>query len=107
LAEAQELLSEDCDTELALYLIGAHHGFGRPFPPLWDDSKATTKQTGLPVRDVHRIGCFGSGWAERYARLTRMYGWWGLAFLETILRRADCVVSREERERSAKENARG
>ena len=51
----------------------------------------------LIVQDAHRIGQLGSGWADRYAALTRKYGWWGIAFLEAILRRADCVVSSQER----------
>ena len=90
-----------CDEDLALYLIGTHHGYGRPFPPIWDDhGNSITAEFGgrrLIVQDAHRIGQLGSGWADRYAALTRKYGWWGIAFLEAILRRADCVVSSQER----------
>jgi CRISPR-associated endonuclease/helicase Cas3 len=104
LAEQWGSWCKDCDVELALYLIGTHHGYGRPFPPVWEDKGYTIRVEvegrGLAVQDVHRIGRLGSGWPDRYSALTRRYGWWGLAYLETILRRADCVVSREEEARS-------
>ena len=99
LAEAFGEWPEGCDRELALYLIGTHHGHGRPFPPVWEDSEEISAAIGgrqVTVRNVADIGTIDSGWADRYWSLTRKYGWWGLAYLEAILRRADCVESREE-----------
>jgi CRISPR-associated endonuclease/helicase Cas3 len=89
------------DVELALYLIGTHHGYGRPFPPVWDDHdqkvRAQIGERQLEVCNVHTVARIGSGWVDRYWALTRKYGWWGLAYLEATLRRADCVQSRAER----------
>lgn len=91
--------------DLVLYLIGTHHGHGRPFAPIWDEDPefvvdcngAGLKATG---KDVQALGWLGSGWVDRFWRLNRTYGHWGLAYLEAILRRADCVQSREEQENS-------
>jgi CRISPR-associated endonuclease/helicase Cas3 len=107
LAEEYGEWAECCDRELALYLIGSHHGHGRPFPPVWrDDGYTIRAEIGgrqVAVKDVHRIGHLTSPWADRYAALSRKYGWWGLAYLETMLRRADCVRSREEERGTANE----
>jgi CRISPR-associated endonuclease/helicase Cas3 len=104
LAEALSVWPNGCDSELALYLIGTHHGFGRPFAPVWLDEdyevRARIDGREIAVRGVHRVAGLDSGWTERYWALTRKYGWWGLAYLEAIVRRADCVRSREEQEMS-------
>jgi CRISPR-associated endonuclease/helicase Cas3 len=93
---------EEVDAELALYLIGTHHGYGRPFPPVWHDEgkkiRAGVEGRTLEAKDVHRVAHIDSDWVDRYWALTRKFGWWGLPYLEAILRRADCVQSREEQE---------
>lgn len=105
LAEQYGEWPEGCDPELALYLIGSHHGHGRPFPPIWNDEgytiRAEIEGRQLAVENVHRVGHLDSSWADRYAAMSRKYGWWGLAYLETMLRRADCVRSREEEQEVA------
>jgi CRISPR-associated endonuclease/helicase Cas3 len=93
LAKAATDWAHGCDRELVLYLIGSHHGYGRAMAPFWPEPN------GGP-----QVAALDSGWADRYWSLIRRYGWWGLAYLEAILRRADCVRSREE-EREAARNA--
>ena len=103
IAAARSSWAEDCDRELALYLIGTHHGYGRPFPPVWSDDeryqvRARIDGETVTATRVHELASLDSGWVDRFWALTRQYGWWGLAHLEAILRRADCVRSREEQE---------
>lgn len=105
--------------DLVLHLIASHHGHARPLAPVViDDSPRPlpgfdleTNGTGdgrlvLPATDAsgraawdkppaHRLD---SGICDRFWTLTRRYGWWGLAYLEAILRLADRAVSREEQE---------
>jgi CRISPR-associated endonuclease/helicase Cas3 len=103
LAEAGACWPEDCDPELILHLIGTHHGYGRALPPVWPDNdyevRARVEGRDVAVRGAHRVAQLDSAWTDRYWAMTRKYGWWGLAYLEAILRRADCVQSREEQEK--------
>jgi len=93
---------EGCDPELILHLIGTHHGYGRALAPIWPDEdyevRAKVYGKEVAVSGVHRLAHLKSGWTDRYWAMTRKYGWWGLAYLEAIVRRADCVRSREEEE---------
>jgi CRISPR-associated endonuclease/helicase Cas3 len=96
---------EECDRELVLHLIGTHHGQGRPLVPFWHDAEdpeihAPLDGGEITVHGAHRLARLDSGWVDRFWTLNHTYGWWGLAFLEAILRRADCVVSRQEQEQA-------
>jgi CRISPR-associated endonuclease/helicase Cas3 len=89
------------DRDLVLHLIAAHHGYGRPFAPVvLDDEPPEVLYQGIAlttaerlVRPPHRLD---SGIADRFWTLTRRYGWWGLAYLEALLRLADQQASAEE-----------
>lgn len=93
---------------LALHLIASHHGYGRPFAPVIDDEApppVSTRRLGEPVVEVspdvrreHPAHRLDSGIAERFWQLLRQHGWWGLAYLETLLRLADQQASEAEAE---------
>ncbi len=98
--------------DLLLHLIAAHHGHARPFAPVVLDEEPPTVE--LPFADLsatitgeerrshppHRLD---SGIAERFWKLTRRFGWWGLAYLEAILRLADQQASAKEDRESYRE----
>lgn len=68
---------------LVRYLIGSHHGRGKPWLParpdvaLWREAQ-------------------GAEWPTLHQDMVRIYGWWGLAYLEALLRLADWARSVEE-----------
>jgi CRISPR-associated endonuclease/helicase Cas3 len=87
------------DADLILHLIASHHGHARPFAPVSADTTlpgvsghlgngqvdlGATQRASLAAS--HRID---SGISDRFWRMTRRYGWWGLAYLEAIVRLAD------------------
>jgi CRISPR-associated endonuclease/helicase Cas3 len=87
--------------ELILHLIAAHHGNARPFAPLvLDGDPPDVAVKGVALAGAVRSECpphrLDSGIAERFWTLTRRYGWWGLAYLEAILRLADQQASADE-----------
>ncbi len=95
--------------DLALHLIAAHHGHARPFAPVIDDPDplplSTHSLPGAPAisisgneRKDHPAHRLDSGVPDRFWRLLRQHGPWGLAFLETILRLADQQASEAEAE---------
>ena len=87
------------DTDLFLHLVASHHGHARPFAPVVPDPEPPAisgrhDDVGITMSAAERAESvaphrLGSGVTDRFWRLTRQYGWWGLAYLEAILRLAD------------------
>ncbi len=71
--------------QLVLHLIAVHHGFGRPHFP--SDYVFDPEPKGVNVEHL------ATEVPQRFARLQRKYGRWGLAYLESILRAADWAAS--------------
>lgn len=91
------LLNEANDKDLALYLIGVHHGRGRPFMPSIEDSgcyiRLQFEDEKIIFEGKHNLEKLDSGWPELFWSLNRRYGYWGLAYLETLVRLADHRLS--------------
>ena len=108
MAQAHPRFANAHDPALVLWLIGSHHGLGRPFFAFLD-----------PAPDQHLPGCLGvenwrlragepgpqslafdfrgADWPSLFEDLKQRYGIWKLAHLEAILRLADHRASEEER----------
>lgn len=87
--------------ELIKFLIGTHHGHGRPFPPVLSDPtpvEVVLEHDGKRITTTsdHRLYRLNSGWADLFWRMVRRYGWWGIAYLEALLITADRSVSARE-----------
>ena len=87
---------------LALHLIATHHGYARPFASFVEDD--TPPDVDLPVKEQHIVltgaerarhptHALDYGLAERFWQMNRRHGWWGMAFLESVLRLADQTAS--------------
>jgi len=85
--EVQSLPDELRD--LALHLIAAHHGHARPLIATRGCDDAPPSVLEERAREV----------ALRYARLQQLWGPWGLAWWEALLRAADAQASRANDER--------
>jgi len=98
--------SDSMDCELALWLIGTHHGWGRPFFPHEDDCGDSAREIrgpngetiSLPAAPGPQRSDFewdGLDWPALFDRLHNRYGRWDLARLEAFLRLADHRASEE------------
>lgn len=71
--------------DVVLHLIAVHHGFGRPHfsaDYVFDPEPKGVKVEQLAIEIP-----------QRFARMQRKYGRWGLAYLESLLRAADYAAS--------------
>jgi CRISPR-associated endonuclease/helicase Cas3 len=71
--------------DLVLHIVAAHHGRGRPHFP--------REESFDPDGDRVSVAAMVAEVPRRFARLQRVYGRWGLAYLESLLRAADWAAS--------------
>lgn len=110
MAQAHPRFSEAHDPALVLWLIGTHHGFGRPFFDFADPHEIDEGQEGLfacldvdhwrlaprPGPQSMAFNLDGADWAAMYEELKQRYGVWRLAHFEAVLRLADHRASESE-----------
>lgn len=82
------------EADLVKHLIATHHGHGRPFAPASNDTAPvsvsfTYDGQRLTASSATGLDAVDSGGADRFWRLIRRFGWWGLPYLEALLRLAD------------------
>ncbi|MGL6195584.1 MAG: type I-G CRISPR-associated helicase/endonuclease Cas3g [Thermoguttaceae bacterium] len=69
--------------DLILHVIAAHHGWSRPHFLCHLDAGAKNTDFADEIYEQKLI----------FATLQKRFGWWGLAWLESLLRRADGIAS--------------
>ena len=99
-----EVLAGAHDPDLVLHLVGTHHGQARPLPPIKEDpdpQDLVFDHEGLSVEANTDLvdSSLALEMADRFWRLVERYGYYGLAWLEAILRLADHQQSAEEAKR--------
>lgn len=105
-AEAHPRFGFANDPDLILWLIGTHHGHGRPFFPAPESEwpregecfEADLGDGSIGAKPARSLADLTAVWLDLSERVKRRYGAWGLARLEAILRLADHRRSEAEQE---------
>ncbi len=83
------------EPDLLLHLIASHHGRCRAIAPVVHDTNPEPFVAPLDSETIRFAGKdsplahISEGVARRFWQLTRRFGWWGLPYLESLLRLAD------------------
>ena len=107
LAQTDPRLANAHNPALVLWLIGSHHGAGRPLFDFFDPVSVPEVHpcpgfgdwqaaAGFPGPQSLAFEHDGADWPSLFESLKRRYGIWGLAHLEAVLRLADHRASEEE-----------
>lgn len=80
----------DEEKDIVLHLVAAHHGRARPHFPM-----SPADESFDPESDFEATQKAAAEVPQRFARLQRRFGRWGLAYLESLLRAADYASSAE------------
>lgn len=102
-ATGEQLAGRVTDPALVRHLIASHHGWCRALAPWVPDPNPVdvlyaADGISCTASSAHGYERLDSGVTERFWELTRRYGWWGLAWLEAVLRLADMRQSEREQE---------
>ncbi len=86
---------EHPERDLLLHLIASHHGRCRCFAPVAHDAQPepfevhTEALAATYPGTTNPMAALAGGVPARFWSLNRRFGWWGLPYLETLLRLAD------------------
>jgi CRISPR-associated endonuclease/helicase Cas3 len=95
IVEQSKVFSSHPERKLLLHLIASHHGRCRAMAPVVHDPSPEpfdANVDGEPTRFSGKdcpLAHIASGVTEQFWSLTRRFGWWGLPYLECLLRLAD------------------
>lgn len=116
LIESDPRVLQGADHDLVCHLVATHHGWCRPFAPVIVDAigiQDPSRRVSLRLPNgcvlaadvVTDLEKCDSGVAERYWNVVRRFGWWGAAYLESVLRLADARRSEEEESQKSERDA--
>ncbi|WP_411845718.1 type I-U CRISPR-associated helicase/endonuclease Cas3 [Roseibacillus persicicus] len=87
------------EPDLLLHLISSHHGRCRALAPAIADANPEPFHVSVMGESIlyeghsYPLAHLSNGVTLRFWMLTRRFGWWGLPYLETLLRLADQLES--------------